>query len=146
MWGSLPTKTSGRGLTPSLPILRAFSSISSGLAFASSCRSKSTWQRQVMLSEGTFPMWSSCGNETRHTDHLPPHKPPSMRQRALSLVHAALKTGVATIGNSCPSQCLLAWCPRLAAPIFAAKSRRAKIFEMQCHSQKCSHQPLSMRL
>lgn len=68
-------------------------------------------------------MRSSCGNETCHTDHLSPHKPPSLRQRPLSLVHMALKPGVATIGNSCPSQCLWAQCPCLTAPIPAAKYR-----------------------
>lgn len=45
LWGSLPTETGVRGLAPSLPIL-VFSSTSGGLAFTSSCRSKSPWQRE----------------------------------------------------------------------------------------------------
>lgn len=56
-----------------LHILLVFSSMGHGFASASSCRSKSTWQREVMLSEGTFLTWGSCGNETCPTDQLPSH-------------------------------------------------------------------------
>jgi len=117
---SVPGETSMKGLTP---------------AHSSRLLQHQQWlslyllvQKRERLAMGGNTVWGNVSHvEFMGEWNTPCRSPPFMRQRAQSLVHRALGTGVVTIGNSCPSQCLLAWGPCLAAPVCAAETSKSSV-------------------